>query len=98
MRLWLVLREDVTTLLIGEKGTGKSSTLLDAIRKVDGEGISIFEAHADLEVFRVSLGKALNYVYHEDYLSALFSIRGPRDTTPTYWILNVPSTHSKRSH
>jgi hypothetical protein len=68
-------------LLIGEKGTGKSSMLLEAMRKVDGEGISMFEAHADLEVFRVRLGKALDYEYHEDYIGALFSIRGPRDTT-----------------
>ena len=44
-------------LLIGEKGTGKSSMLLEAMRKVDGEGISMFEAHADLEVFRVRLDR-----------------------------------------
>jgi hypothetical protein len=68
-------------LLIGEKGTGKSSMLLEAMRQVDGEGVSMFEAHADLEVFRVRLGKALDYEYHEDYIGALFSIRGPRDTT-----------------
>ncbi|ERF76189.1 hypothetical protein EPUS_07389 [Endocarpon pusillum Z07020] len=68
-------------LIIGEKGTGKSSMLLEAMRKVDGEGISMFEAHADLEIFRIRLGKALDYEYHEDYIGSLFSIRGPRDTT-----------------
>ena len=68
-------------LLIGEKGTGKSSMLIEGMRKVDGEGISMFDAHADLEVFRVRLGKALDYEYHEDYIGSLFSIRGPRDTT-----------------
>ena len=68
-------------LLVGEKGTGKSSMILDAMQKVDGEGISMFEAHADLEIFRVRLGKALNYDFHEDYIGSLFSIRGPRDTT-----------------
>ena len=41
----------------------------------------MFDAHADLEVFRVRLGKALDYEYHEDYIGSLFSIRGPRDTT-----------------
>jgi hypothetical protein len=51
------------------------------MRQVDGEGVFMFEAHADLEVFRVRLGKALDYEYHEDYIGALFSIRGPRDTT-----------------
>ena len=69
-------------LLIGEKITGKSSILLEAMRKVDGEGVSMFEAHADLEVFRVRSGKALDYEYHEDYIGALFSIKGPRDTAP----------------
>ncbi|KAK2743649.1 hypothetical protein FQN57_004758 [Myotisia sp. PD_48] len=68
-------------LLIGEKGTGKSSMLLHAMRKVDGRLVAMFEAHADLEIFRVRLGKALDYEYHEDYIGSLFSIRGPRDTT-----------------
>lgn len=66
-------------LLIGEKGTGKSSMILDAMFKVDGEGCAMFEAHADLEIFRVRLGKALDFEYHEDNIGALFSIRGPRE-------------------
>jgi hypothetical protein len=68
-------------LLIGEKGTGKSSMLLDAMRKIDGEGVSMFEAHADLEIFRVRLGKALDFEFHEDYIGSYFSERGPRDST-----------------
>lgn len=68
-------------LLIGEKGTGKSSMLLEAMRRVDGDGIAMFEAHADLEIFRIRLGKALDYEFHEDYIGAYFSERGPRDTT-----------------
>ena len=66
-------------LLIGEKGTGKSSMLLNAMAKVKGEGISMFEAHADLEIFRIRLGKALDYEFHEDYIGSLFSIKGPRE-------------------
>ncbi|RDL33857.1 p-loop containing nucleoside triphosphate hydrolase [Venustampulla echinocandica] len=68
-------------LLIGEKGTGKSSMLLDAMKKVEGEGISMFEAHADLEIFRIRLGRALNFEFHEDYIGSYFSERGPRDST-----------------
>ena len=68
-------------LLIGEKGTGKSSMLLDAMKKVDGQGVSMFEAHADLEIFRVRLRKALDFEFHEDYIGSYFSERGPRDTT-----------------
>ena len=68
-------------LLIGEKGTGKSSMLLEAMRKIEGKGVAMFEAHADLEIFRIRLGKALDYEFHEDYIGGYFSERGPRDTT-----------------
>lgn len=68
-------------LLVGEKGTGKSSMLLDAMAKIDGEGVAMFDAHSDLEIFRVRLGKALDFEYHEDNIGALFSIRGPRDAS-----------------
>lgn len=66
-------------LLVGEKGTGKSSMLIDAMAKVNGEGIAMFDAHADAEIFRIRLGKALDFEYHEDNIGSLFSIRGPRD-------------------
>lgn len=68
-------------LLVGEKGTGKSSMLIDAMAKINGEGCAMFEAHADLEIFRVRLGKALDFEYHEDNIGSLFSIRGPRDAS-----------------
>ncbi|KAJ5916356.1 hypothetical protein N7504_000371 [Penicillium tannophilum] len=68
-------------LMVGEKGTGKTSMLLEAMRKINGTGVAMFEAHADLEIFRIRLGKALDYEFHEDYIGSLFSIRGPRDTT-----------------
>jgi AAA+ ATPase superfamily predicted ATPase len=68
-------------LIIGEKGTGKTSMLLEAMRKTNGDGVAMFEAHGDLEIFRIRLGKALDFEFHEDYIGSLFSIRGPRDTT-----------------
>ncbi|KAF3763108.1 hypothetical protein M406DRAFT_340780 [Cryphonectria parasitica EP155] len=68
-------------LLLGEKGTGKSSMLIEAMRKIDGEGVAMFEAHSDLEIFRIRLGKALDYEFHEDYIGGYFSEKGPRDTT-----------------
>jgi hypothetical protein len=68
-------------LLIGEKGTGKSSMLIEAMRKINGHGVAMFEAHADLEIVRIRLGKALDFEFHEDYIGGYFSERGPRDTT-----------------
>jgi hypothetical protein len=66
-------------LLVGEKGTGKSSMLIDAMAKVDGEGCAMFDAHSNPEIFRIRLGKALDFEFHEDNIGSLFSIRGPRD-------------------
>ena len=68
-------------LIIGEKGTGKTSLIMEAMKKVDGYNVTIFDAHADPEIFRIRLGKALNFTFNEDYIGSLFSIRGPRDTT-----------------
>lgn len=68
-------------LLVGEKGTGKSSMLIDAMAKIDGEGCAMFDAHADPEIFRIRLGKALDFEFHEDNIGSLFSIRGPRDAS-----------------
>jgi hypothetical protein len=68
-------------LIIGEKGTGKTSMLLEAMKRVNGRHCAYLDAHADPEIFRIRLGKALDFAFHEDYLGALFSIRGPRDTT-----------------
>lgn len=68
-------------LLTGEKGCGKSSMVLNSIKKVDSFNVAILDAHSDPEIFRIRLGKALNFEYHEDYIGSLFSIRGPRDTT-----------------
>lgn len=68
-------------LLIGEKGTGKSSMLIDAMSKIDGEGVAMCEAHSDPEIFRIRLGRCLDFEFHEDNIGALFSIRGPRDAS-----------------
>lgn len=68
-------------LLIGDKGTGKSSMIIEAMRRINGEGVSMFEAHADLEIVRIRLGKSLDYEFHEDYIGGYFSERGPRDST-----------------
>mmetsp|Transcript_6183 Transcript_6183/g.7748 ORF Transcript_6183/g.7748 Transcript_6183/m.7748 type:complete len:804 (+) Transcript_6183:3114-5525(+) len=79
-------------LLIGEKGTGKTSLLLESMKKVDGYNVAIFDAHADPEIFRIRLGKALNFTFSEDYIGSLFSIRGPRDTTA---LLDIERAFSK---
>ncbi|KAI1642080.1 hypothetical protein F4815DRAFT_489505 [Daldinia loculata] len=68
-------------LLMGDKGCGKSSMLIEAMRKVDGDGCAMLEASNSVEVFRIRLGKAIDYEYHEDYIGGYFSERGPREST-----------------
>ncbi|KAI5298165.1 hypothetical protein KEM55_003734 [Ascosphaera atra] len=68
-------------LLVGPKGAGKTSMITEAMRRNHGDRASLVEAHGDTEIFRLRLGKALDYEFHEDYIGSLFSIRGPRDTT-----------------
>jgi hypothetical protein len=68
-------------LIMGEKGTGKGSMLIDAMAKIDADGVVMMEAHANPEVFRIRLGHCLNFEFHEDNIGALFSIRGPRNAS-----------------
>ena len=67
--------------------------LLDAMQANQAEGVAMCDAHPDLEVFRLRLGKALNYEYNEDSQTSLFSRRDPREgkifslqaQSLTYW-------------
>lgn len=79
-------------LIIGEKGTGKTSLILESMKKVNGFNVTMFDAHADPEIFRLRLGEALNFSFSEDYIGSLFSIRGPRDTTA---LLDIERAFSK---
>ncbi|KAG8997218.1 hypothetical protein FRB94_007825 [Tulasnella sp. JGI-2019a] len=69
-------------LIMGPKGVGKGTMIFEAMRKVDADGVAICEAHEDLEVFRLRLGKALNYEYNEDSQTGLFQRRDPREGGP----------------
>ena len=53
--------------------------ILDAMQANQAEGVAMCDAHSDLEVFRLRLGKALNYEYNEDSQTGLFSRRDPRE-------------------
>ena len=49
------------------------------MQAVQAEGVAMCDAHPDLEVFRLRLGKALNYEYNEDTQTGLFQRRDPRE-------------------
>ena len=53
--------------------------IYDAMTKINALNVSICDAHPDMEVFRLRLGKALNYEYNEDSQTGLFQRRDPRE-------------------
>ncbi|CAE6404339.1 unnamed protein product [Rhizoctonia solani] len=69
-------------LFLGPNGSGKTTMIVDGMRKVNADGVTICDAHPDLEVFRLRLGKALNYEYNEDSQTGLFQRRDPREGGP----------------
>ncbi|QRV98144.1 hypothetical protein RhiJN_26163 [Ceratobasidium sp. AG-Ba] len=69
-------------LYLGPKGSGKATMIVDGMRKVDADGVALCDAHPDLEVFRLRLGKALNYEFNEDSQTGLFQRRDPREGGP----------------
>ncbi|KDR75696.1 hypothetical protein GALMADRAFT_495888 [Galerina marginata CBS 339.88] len=66
-------------MLLGPKGSGKGTMIFDSMAACDAEGVSMCDAHPDLEVFRLRLGKALNFEYNEDTQTGLFQRRDPRE-------------------
>jgi hypothetical protein len=50
-------------ILMGAKGTGKKHTIIESMRGIHADGAAFAEAHGDLEVFRLRLGKALHYEF-----------------------------------
>ncbi|KAJ7928435.1 hypothetical protein B0H13DRAFT_982567 [Mycena leptocephala] len=69
-------------VLLGPKGSGKGTMIFDAMTACEAEGVAMLDAHPDLEVFRLKLGKAINYEYNEDSQTGLFQRRDPREGGP----------------
>ncbi|TFK73999.1 hypothetical protein BDN72DRAFT_760579 [Pluteus cervinus] len=66
-------------VLLGPKGSGKGTMIFDSMAAIRADGVSMCDAHPDLEVFRLRLGKALNYEFNEDSQTGLFQRRDPRE-------------------
>ncbi|KAF9485994.1 hypothetical protein BDN70DRAFT_889709 [Pholiota conissans] len=61
------------------KGAGKGTMIFKSMAACDADGVSVCDAHPDLEVFRLRLGKALNFEFNEDTQTGLFQRRDPRE-------------------
>ncbi|KAG5652847.1 hypothetical protein H0H81_003409 [Sphagnurus paluster] len=69
-------------MLLGPKGAGKGTMVFDSMAACQADGVSMCDAHPDLEVFRLRLGKAINFEFHEDSQTGLFQRRDPREGGP----------------
>lgn len=69
-------------LLLGEKGTGKTSTVMESITRVKGNDCVIVDCSSDIELMRLRIGSALNFEFFEDYVGSMFSMKGPRESVP----------------
>ncbi|KAK7045529.1 hypothetical protein VNI00_007361 [Paramarasmius palmivorus] len=69
-------------VLLGPKGCGKGTMIFDSMHAVLADGIAVCQAHPDLEVFRLRLGKALNFQFNEDSQTGLFQRKDPREGGP----------------
>jgi hypothetical protein len=69
-------------LLLGEKGTGKTSAVMESISRVKGKDCAVVDCSSDIELMRLRIGSALNFEFFEDYIGSLFSMKGPRESTP----------------
>lgn len=64
-------------LLLGEKGVGKTGLILNAMNDVGHCGVVICEGHNNPEIFKLRLGRSLNFKYREDYIGALLGREAP---------------------
>ncbi|TFK51099.1 hypothetical protein OE88DRAFT_1630656 [Heliocybe sulcata] len=69
-------------VLLGPKGVGKTTMIFDAMQAIQADGVAFCDAHPDIEVFRLRLGKALNFEFYEDSQTGLFQRRDPREGGP----------------
>ncbi|KAK7472470.1 hypothetical protein VKT23_000584 [Stygiomarasmius scandens] len=82
-------------VLLGPKGSGKGTMMFDSMAAIEADGVAVCDAHPDLEVFRLRLGKALNYEFHEDSQTGLFQRRDPREAGPSLDIERALNTLEK---
>ncbi|GAA99730.1 uncharacterized protein L969DRAFT_52708 [Mixia osmundae IAM 14324] len=69
-------------LFLGPKGAGKTSMIVESMRECKADGVAVFDAHQDLNVFALRFCKALNYENLEDSINGLFNRRDPREAGP----------------
>lgn len=71
-------------MLLGPKGTGKSSMVIDAAVKQNADGFAMLECHEDPEVVRLRLGIALDFQYNVSMWTGV-AVRVARGGATAVW-------------
>jgi hypothetical protein len=71
-------------LIVLIQGSGKATMIFDAMQVNQAEGVAMCDAHPNLDVFRLRLGRALNFEYNEDSQTGLFQRRDPKEGMNLY--------------
>lgn len=61
-------------LILGSKGAGKQTMLIQAISRAKAEGVAFFEAHSDCDVVVDKFSESINYNMNRDYLGNLLGL------------------------
>ncbi|PWN45351.1 hypothetical protein IE81DRAFT_285604 [Ceraceosorus guamensis] len=61
-------------LILGSKGSGKTTALVDAMASIDAEGCAFFEAHQTPEIVVDRFSESINYSMNRDYLGNLLGL------------------------
>ncbi|KAK0546131.1 hypothetical protein OC846_005076 [Tilletia horrida] len=61
-------------LILGGKGTGKTTMVIDAMAEINADGCAYFDAHADPAITVDRFSEAVNFTQHRDYLGGLMGL------------------------
>lgn len=61
-------------LILGPKGTGKTTSIIQAMKDQDADGVAFFEAHADPDIVVDRFSEAINYTMNRDFLGNLVGL------------------------
>lgn len=61
-------------LILGSKGAGKQTMIIQAISRANAEGVAMFEANSDIEVVVDKFSESINYNMNRDYLGNLLGL------------------------
>ncbi|KDN36830.1 hypothetical protein K437DRAFT_229516 [Tilletiaria anomala UBC 951] len=61
-------------LVLGSKGSGKSSMFIEEMQRIQADGCAFFDAHSDTSITVDRFSEAINYSMNRDYLGNLLGL------------------------